>query len=377
MFLSFRYTRICIFCITVFATFSWANLSKATEDTCPRDAFYVQGIEISGEAATSAEARATASALGLKKAWVILKARLLLPDQADAGGIEADELQDLLDYTRIDQETVLPGRYIGRHDYCFDRLKTRDFFTSKSFRHAELRSGQMLILPVWNVAGAPQLWRRPNPWADAWEAELSSRDGLVNLNLASTLSVERAIDVAPILDGRRATIAKAAKLEQAERVIITVLTPTKDGDELRLNVTASLYDRTGKFESTVYQLEEMSLPIAKLGATLAWLAGDMAKGIENVWRTTNVVNIRDSGMLLLNIPVTSIKEWSERISILESLAPVEDLNVMQLSKDGGVVRLNMAGSITSLNYALERHLLTLEESRIEGNQVPLTLTLIK
>ncbi|MCE2518119.1 MAG: hypothetical protein J4F41_09960, partial [Alphaproteobacteria bacterium] len=368
------------------------GVARAADTTCPAKAFYVEGVEVSAEAATSEEARQTATDTGLGEAWAILKARLLLPEQDDASladvsgadipgadipgadipGLDIPGLRDLLDYTRIDQETVLPGRYLGQLDYCFDRVKTREFFTANALKHAELPSGPMLVLPVLNANNTPQLWRRPNFWAEAWEAALDGRDGLVDLRLAASLSVERAVDVAPVMKGDRATIAKAAKLEQTERVIIAILTPTISGDNATLTVAANLYDRNGQFESTVYGLDDLVVPIDQVVPTLDWLVGDMVGGIETVWRTANEVNIRDSGILTLNVPAVSIEDWSRQITILKGLAPVESLSVVQLSATGGIVRLDMAGSLTSLNYALEPHLLTLEENRNNG-AVPLTL----
>lgn len=371
-----QYTLIYFFCISVFT--AMAAHAETRVDACPSPIYYIEGIDVSSEAETSASARQVAGALGLEKAWGLLKARLLLPSQGQKPNGESAEtpteiLRDLIDYIRIDQETVLPRRYIGRQDYCFDRQKTRAFFKAQSLRHAELRSGAILVLPVWNFANKPQLWRRPNPWAAAWRGVLDGRGGLVDLRLAEGLSVERGVGVAAILRGERDEIAKAATLAEVERVIITILTPKITDSAASLNVEASLYDRNGKFESTVYRLDNMTSSLDRLAATLDWLAEDMARGVENVWRTTNVMNTEDSGVIMLNISADSIQHWSRQIAILAGLAPVDRLDVVQLSAKGGIVRLQMVGSLTSLNYALESHLLTLEERRIDAGEIPLKL----
>lgn len=373
MLVKYCYTPICLICISVFMLIMPFHAVSAQKDRCVASAFYIAGIDVSVEAATSEEARAKASELGLNQAWSQLKARILLAEQPLDSDDNATVLRDLLDYTRIDQETVLPSRYIGRLDYCFDRAKTREFFTGQSLRYAELRSGRMLILPVWNAQLQAQLWKQPNPWAQAWAGQLQGRDGLVDLALAESLSIERAVDVEPVLSADRATIAKAAKIEKAERVIITTLTPTVNDGDILLAVTANLYDRNGKFESTVYKIDDLTMSIDQVKSTLDWLAGDMAKGIENVWRSANEVNVKDGGVLMLNVPANSIKEWSKHIDILSSLAPVEKLSVVQLSARGGIVKLDMAGTLQSLNYALESHLLKLEESRNNDSEIPLTL----
>ena len=53
----------------------------------------------------------------------------------------------------------------------------------------------------------------------------------------------------------------------------------------------------------------------------------------------------------------------------ESLAPVEDLKVMQLDSGGGQVRLMLSSSMRSLNYALESAGLDLDsQTTAEGSQ---------
>lgn len=355
------YIQIFLFAVSIFISILLTNLARA-DSNCPAPVFYVEAIDVSVEADTSQKARRIAGDLGVKKAWEVLKNRLLLTDQSDDGAVKVSKLHDLIDHTRIAQETVLPSRYIGQLDYCFDRAKTRQFFQDHSFRHAELPSGKMLVLPVLNIGTAPRLWRRPNFWAEAWAVNLQNRDGLVDLQLASSLSVERSVAVEPVIRGERDVIATAAGLEKAEHVIITVLTPSLEGDNARLDVRADLYDRHGNFETTIYSLDRVELPIPQLPTTLGSLVENMTNGIENIWRTANVINTQDRGFLLLRVPASSIKQWSDRIRILNNLAPVERLTVVQVSSTGGIVRLELAGSLTSLNHALEVHAFTLEQS---------------
>jgi DNA-binding protein len=363
------YTQICAVCISIFAIFSAPSQSFA-QAACPSAAFYIEGIDVSVEADTSEKARRIAGDRGLRRAWLGLRARLLLADQP-SDDISMTELRDLVDYTRIGQETVLPERYIGRLDYCFDRLRTRAFFSAKSLRHAELHSGKMLVLPVLSINASPQLWRRPNLWAEAWRDELKNRDGLADMQLASTSSIERAVDVAEIIRGDSKAIAAAARIEEAERVIITVLSLNSQGDNPTLSVTANLYDREGRFKTTVYSLKDIDMAVDEVRTERHRLVKNMVGIVENTWRNANVVNTQDSGILMLNIPASSIKQWSEWTKFLEGAPPVEKLTVVQLSSKGGVVRLDMAGSLTSLNNALERHSLVLEKT--DDSDIPLTL----
>ena len=64
-----------------------------------------------------------------------------------------------------------------------------------------------------------------------------------------------------------------------------------------------------------------------------------------------------------------MRQWSQQLALLESLAPVEDLKVMQLDSGGGQVRLMLSSSMRSLNYALESAGLDLDsQTTPEGTQ---------
>ena len=158
--LFFSYTRIQKICISVFALGAFMAVCLGfgvtikpgkAEGSCPAQAFYIKGIDVAVDDESSEIARIKATTQAQQKAWQALQSRLLLLEQpfiADNASI----IDSVLDYIRIDQETVLETRYQGRFDYCFDRVKTRALFKDQGIRHAELISGDMLVLPVWNEA---------------------------------------------------------------------------------------------------------------------------------------------------------------------------------------------------------------------------------
>ena len=365
------YTRFLFFCISVFSAILISPAAKA-QDTCASSVFFVQGVEVAVQAESGEAARQQATDQGRDQAWAILKNRLLISNQAADGDDPEFTIDDFIDYTRIDEETVLANRYQGRFDYCFDRLRVRDYFKAKGLHHAELLSGKMLILPIWNDANLPRLWRKPNPWFEAWKNRLESHDGLVRMMLTQSLLAERSIKVNDLLQEDRATIAQIAMMEKVERVVIAVLTPEQIGSAFRLSMTAKLYRKDGSFMSDLYEITDFDTPASNIPVAVAALADDMARGVESVWRRANQINLDDAGVLMLRIPAASIAEWSQQIKVLEALPPIDRLEVVQLTSSGGVVRLHLAGSMTALTNALEQHQLKIEDQR-ERKEVPLTL----
>ncbi len=345
----------------------------ADDTTCSSASYYIQNVETNAIAATSEDARSAATSEGLMVAWQRLHERLLISDNGSIDSVDSSFILPYLDYTRLVQETVLPTRYQAEFDYCFDRLKIRDYFAAQQYRHAELLSEPILILPIWMTPEGPHLWRKPNPWGEAWVDLLRQHDGLLNLRLPSTLATERAIDVVPLMARDAATISKAAELESTERVLLMVMSPQQDdGNNIRIDVTADLYDRYGVFESTAYSLRDTTLKTSDLLPSIRGIAHALLDGVEDVWRIANEVNVKEGGVIMVTVKSRSLKEWRSHLNILQSLPPVDQLSIVQLGSKGGLVRIKLSGSITSLNYALEAHGLEVSEER-QKNQSYLSL----
>lgn len=341
------YTLFLVFCISVFGAMT---AQASADETCPHPAFHITGIEVSARGASGEEARQLATEDGIVQAWRKLTQRLLL-EKLDND--TASDKQEMVDYIRIERETVLPKRYLATFDYCFDRGRVRAYFAERKANHAELISAPMLVLPVWNAAGQARIWRKPNPWAMAWEQVLEGRNGLVQLRMTEKLATERAVSPGEVAALEPGVIARAAELERAEKVIVARITPVADGDNMTASVTASLYGRDGGQEAEIFELKKLVFPVGKTPETMRWLASEIENGVERVWRSVNMVTVNEASQITLHITSDTITEWRSTLRQLKGLATVEDLLVVQLNHNGGVVRLNLSGSIQSLVYSLE------------------------
>ena len=372
------YTFFRLICIGVLTLVAGQAVAANGDQTCPGAAFHVKGVEVSASADSGSQARALATRQALDQAMRRLTGRLLLDGQAfgsgdgdsGAGAEGLRGLQDLVDHVRILNETVLPQRYIAAFDYCFDRGKTRQYFAERGVRHAELVSAPMLVLPVWNGGGKARIWRRPNLWSDAWEEVLDNRNGLVTLRLPRSLAVERAVSGEDAAASDRGTLSRAARIEGSEKVIVTVLTPTVSGGTMTVSVTAGLYSRDGLRESEFYSLDSHSFPVDETAENMLWLAGQIEKGIERVWRSVNAYSRLEGGnAVALTIQAVEIAQWRGMVDRLRGLAPVEEVSVLQLTPRGGTVRVELSASMQSFVYALEAEGLAIDH-RVDDDGAP-------
>lgn len=333
--------------------------------SCETPAFYIEGVEVSARANDAETARQQAMEEALQKAWAKLTGRVLVehpvPETAHAvdNVSAAASVGPLVDYVRIDSETVLPKRYIATLTYCFDRNRTRTYLDEQGLGHAELMSGPMLVLPIWNMGDKPHLWRRPNPWGKAWSTLMRDRDGLVDLVEVGSLATERALSAEDVMAFNVQSLARAAQLEGAEKVIVTVVTPRLEEGQIKAGVEAILFNRNGLRESEFFRRDDISFPVSNTNAAMLALADEIETGLETVWRDVNRVSLLKRGGFTLRIDARSVREWSAQLDMLAGLSPVEEMRVIQLDSGGGLVRLLLSSSMQSLTYALEAEGLTL------------------
>ena len=365
------YTLFWLVCIPlvvpISGSFSGLVSQARADGSCQTSAFFIEGVEVSARANDAEVARQMAMDEALEAAWKRLAGRVLL--EPEAMTFDNASVRNLVDYVRIDKETVLPKRYLATLTYCFDRDMTRAYLDERDLVHAELRSSPMLILPVWNMSDQPRLWRRPNPWAEAWTALMRQRDGLVDLKLVGSLGTERALTAEDVTAFDSYSLARAAQLEGVEQVVVTVVTPRMEGGRLKAAVQATLFDRQGVKESEFFRRDDVVFSSVETAGSMAELAAEIEGQIEYVWRDVNRISLRESGAFTLRIDASSVRQWSQQLALLKSLAPVEDLKVMQLDSGGGQVRLMLSSSMRSLNYALESAGLDLDSQiTAEGSQ---------
>ncbi|MEC8727191.1 MAG: hypothetical protein VXX58_00250, partial [Pseudomonadota bacterium] len=285
--------------------------------------------------------------------WQILINRLVISGQNIKPLMET-EPNDLLLFTRVQNETVLSSRYIADLDYCFDRQLVRQLFRENNIAYAELISDRIMLLPVFISGDRANLWKQPNPWKNTLERILPDHNGLVRLSIPSGLVLERSITGQGIIADRETVIAKAAQLDQVSMVLLTTARVTISSAGLELAVTGGLYNRNGQ---QLAALEETRLPMTKstdLPSYLNTLGQDMIANIEQVWREVNLVDLNAQNMLRLSVEIISLEEWFALLANLKDLSPVEQLELRLLSADMAVMDVTLNGSSEAMDYALEQ-----------------------
>lgn len=326
------------------------------------DIYTVSGVEVDETAETAAAARDRAIAAGHQLAFERLAARLVpRAERRQLPPPDAPQIPLMVGSFGIDEEKTSDIRYLGKLTFRFRKADVRRYFRSNGVSFAETRSKPVLVLPLYEEAGALLLWDKPNPWFEAWKALLPV-DGLLPLLLPAG-------DLADIRDlgPEQAASGDADRLKAlADRHGAAFVAVARAGVRIRsgsrsLTVAIRFFggERREKTLEIPYGGED------GLGAVIQLAAQDAAERLEDDWKTANLLRFDDLQELVAAVPLAGLRDWVAIRSRLRSAEPLDEARLVSISRREATVRLSYYGASDQLRLALaQRDLLLEEESGI-------------
>ncbi len=326
---------------------------------CDEPVFGVQGVRVDQSAETASMARDIGSKLAAKNAFVEMLSRLLGDQDKISDFIASNDLDEFMDFVHIVEEKNLDRRYIATLDFCFDAPRLRQAMISAGLSWAELRSPNILIIPVWRGPDGVRAWDKGNKWITGWWDAVKAWDGLLALRvLERNLINERRFRGEDLAESSAETIAQAASLANAEQVLIVQAALDFNHASPEVSVTTSLYGKKGGFIALIDHFD----PIPLENSRAVELVDIRAKIIGRMIRSWHSANLIDGSALyetLVYVPVSSLQEWAMRLKALDQVAVILSYDILSLDTRGGLVRLRLAGSLQALKNALAAHRLRL------------------
>ncbi|MGB2241078.1 MAG: hypothetical protein ACPH3B_04590 [Candidatus Puniceispirillaceae bacterium] len=329
---------------------------------CDEPVFGAASIAIDKMAATAAEAQQTGVDAAAQTAFQQVLNRVLLSNEDQAKFDATHSYDAFTDFVHIIEEKNLEKRYIARLDFCFDAERMRTAMQQAGLQWAELQSPPILLLPVWKDPDGTSAWLKNNSWIVGWHDAVDKYDGLVSLRrLPHSLTHERRFRGTDLLAADPIKLAAAARIAKAEQVLVVAATLDYEGSKRVVDVEARLFDKTGQPITTISSLSDIKLgksDNAQLDATRQ----SILDRIEGSWRNANLIDSNATGYLLVDVPVTSVKQWSDRLAALQQVAVIKNVTIRTLDSDGGSVSLALVGSREALKNALASHDLALVDT---------------
>ncbi|MBT4720073.1 MAG: DUF2066 domain-containing protein [Rhodospirillaceae bacterium] len=324
--------------------------------------FTVSGVAVDEVAESAEVARKKALANGERKAFERLFKRLTVRvDHVRAGDALPEDISALVQDIQVADQKNSQIRYLAKLTFRFKPTAVREFLRDMAVDFAETRSKPVLVLPVYESAGAVSLWDDSNIWRDAFAA-IDIADGLVPMQLPrGDLSDIRALGGGELaIQGDAPRLTSIAKNYGVSAVIVAhaQLTATRRGVPA-INISAKTHGSAERYQSI-----NTSVSTGKGETVKAMLARGAAEAvglIEDQWKLDNLLQFGLSAVLATALPITGLSDWVEAQRRLKKVAVIERVDLILLSRNEARINLFYLGDPDQLKLALAQADLSLVE----------------
>lgn len=326
--------------------------------------FEVKGVTVDVTADSAQTARVQALAQGEREAFNRLLRRLTLQAYHDRfPDISASDIAALvIDFAVADEKTS-SVRYIATLDYHFRGDAVRALLDSRGIPYAETVSKPVLMLPVYQAAGALSLWDDPNPWRTAWDGlGAKGAGGLVPMLLpVGDLQDMRTIGAEQAIEGDTQRLDEIAKRYRAGDVVVA-------HGILRLdayNALPELEVYLTRFGSALQEHTVVKTFSALENETVDQLlvraAESLKSQVEDNWKQDNLIVAGQAQVLPVQVRVNGLKDWVSVQGRLNGVAIIRRMDIVLMRRDQVRMNLHFIGDAEQLALSLDQADLVLWE----------------
>lgn len=318
--------------------------------------FEVNGVAVDVTANTANEARNLAQAQGLSGSFRSLLERLTLNAYHDRlPTMGKAKIVELLQDFEVAEEKASSIRYIAKLNYRYRAVAVRDLLDAHGIPFAETQSKPVVVLPVYQAAGALLLWDDPNPWREAWKTRSNELGGLVPTILpAGDLADIRTIGAEQAIEGDTQRLKEVATKYGAGDVVVVhgILRMDSYGGLPELEVYMTRFGFALQEHTVVKSFSANTGEDIKSLLERAAIA--LTVQIEDNWKQDNLIKFAEPALLPLVVPVSNLSDWIQVRDRLNGVAVVRKSEVTLISRRAVNVNINYIGDAEQLALSLDQ-----------------------
>lgn len=330
----------------------WALLDISAVAADRADVFAVS-VPVDATAVSANAARDAARLDGQRRAYAVLLNRLTLAsDRARLPPVTDALLNDVVQGFEVANERRSTVRYLADYTFHFRADVVEQLLRNQGIPFAETPSKPLVILAVLEGANGPVLWDDPNPWREAW-GNAKPAQGLVPLTVPlGQVEDVTAIDAASAESGDDARLQAIAKNYGDGDVLVTRATIKPSGDTKSVGVTTTRFvpGQPGAEQTWVASF------VANAGESdpdfLARIVAATADQVAEAWKQANTIDYKQTGDLLVSVPVGDLQAWLVVRDRLQAIASIQRMELIALDRQRAQVTLHYVGSMAQLRLAL-------------------------
>jgi len=318
------------------------------------DIFTVRDVPVDETAATAADARQAALAVGQRRAFRRLMERLVPEDQQERiPAVDSTALQYYVQDFSVNNERTSTVRYLADLTFRFNGDEVRSFLRNAGVGFAETRSKPVVVLPVFSTPGTDAtLWLADNPWRDVWALKPGD-DGLVPLIVPiGDLDDLAAIDAPRALSGDRESLKAIAERYGADDVLVSAATLTgdpQDGSAV-LQVVTRRYQEGAA--SVTLRDKLVQVTGEPYDGFLKRAADRIDDAVQEAWKQQYVLQFGNQRSILVYVPLTGLDDWLTVRKRLDGVAAIQQTGLTTLSRKEAQLEITFVGDEQRLSRAL-------------------------
>jgi len=328
--------------------------------------YTVTDIAINKQAQTGAAAREQGLAEARQAAFGHLFRRLMPSAyHSREPALPAETLTGLIAAVDVGQEQITATAYRADLAIRFAPARVRALLTERRIPFSDQPSPPLLIVPVYDWAGARQLWETPNPWHTAWSEQVGT-DGLLTTLLAEGRAEEQlALSADQALAGDAAALQRIARSYNAGGAVVALgrfrVDPRSARPVLEVTLTghgaAPPGPLTRRFEGN---------PGSRAGLAAEQLtrmaAAAMREALADSWKTQNQRFSGEAGKsLLVSVPLTHLGDYATALHRIREANAVETAVVARITRQQAQFRLAYRFSLEQVRQSFAQFGMRLAE----------------
>lgn len=358
-----KYMRLRTAYALVFAVLFAVVSADAVADA-PR-LFEVSNVNVDVTADSASSARAQALIIGQSKAFKVLLERLTLQAYHNRlPNLSTAQVTELVQDFTVAEEKTSSVRYIAKLNYHFHAEGVRALLDEYGLPFAETASKPVLMLPVYQAAGALSLWDEPNPWRAAWVnySQNGPGTGLVPMVLpVGDLNDVRSIGAEQAIEGDTVRLEEIARRYDAGDVVVAhgVLRMDSFNGLPELEVYMTRFGSALQEHTVVKSFT--SEPGDDISKLLYRAAEQLTAQVEDNWKQDNLIQTGSAQLLPISVPVRDLSDWVKVRDRLNGVAIIRRADPVLMRRDEVRLNLHFIGDAEQLALSLDQADLTLWE----------------
>ncbi len=280
----------------------------------------------------------------------------------------ASKVDSMVVATDIQEEQITATAYTGTIALSFSPQAVRQELQARNIPFTDTVSPPLIIVPVYERAGALQLWETPNPWDSAWRQQAGAQ-GLVQTVMAEGTQAEQLIISADqALAGDATRLQALAQNYGARGALVAYgrfkIDPSNGQPAMDASLTGYGLAPPGPFSRTFVGSSGLAGGADQAAEELAAAAAaGLSEMLAEAWTAQNLqTQSVGTAAIVASARLTYLAEYANLVRQLAEIPAVAHFSLTKLSAKEAVFRLQLQGGAASAKNVLSQYGISLTET---------------